>query len=118
MPRLYSPSLPGTPILGRTITVPVPFSRQGRTARLQPRLILVIVSICALLGLVLYPASPAKSVIPEKLLEKVYGQEEVDLVTESHAGSGAWGWYGQDKGRETILVTGGAGQLGTSHVYF
>jgi hypothetical protein len=104
MPRLYSPKLPGTPILGRPITIPVPFT--NRPARISPRLILLLVSTCALLGLVLHPASPAKSVLPA-----TFGHvEDLDLVTEAH-GSG-WGWF-KDEGRETVLVTGGAGQLGT-----
>ena len=104
MPRLYSPSLPGTPILGRTITVPVPF-RPNRTARIQPRLILLVVGICTLVGLAFHPASPAKSVLPA-----TFGHvEDVDLITESH--ENGWGWF-KDEGRETVLVTGGAGQLG------
>ena len=109
MPRLYSPNLPGTPILGRTITVPVPFTRPGRTTRISPRFIVLIVGICTILGLVLHPASPAKGIPAALSLGRV---EDVDLVTEAH-GSG-WGWYGQSGGRETVLVTGGAGQLGTS----
>ena len=110
MPRLYSPKLPGTPILGRPITIPVPFT--NRPARISPRLLVVFVSICALLGLALHPASPAKSVLPA-----TFGDvEDVDLVTEAH-GSG-WGWF-KDEGRDTVLVTGGAGQLGMSpHPHF
>jgi hypothetical protein len=110
MPRLYSPNLPGTPILGRTITVPVPFTRPSRTTRISPRLIFLIVSICTVLGLVLHPASPAKH-LPAKLnLGRV---EDLRLVTEAHGSS--WGWLDQSKGgRETVLVTGGAGQLGMS----
>lgn len=104
MPRLYSPSIPGTPILGRAIVVPVPFA--NRPARISPRLIIAFISICALVGLVLHPSSPAKSVLPAS-----FGHvEELDLITESH--SQGWGWY-KDGGKETVLVTGGAGQLGS-----
>jgi hypothetical protein len=108
MPRLYSPNLPGTPILGRTITVPVPFTRPGRTTRISPRLVILVVSICVFLGLVLHPASPAKH-LPAKLnLGRV---EDLDFITEAHGSS--WGWLDQSKGgRETVLLTGGAGQLG------
>jgi hypothetical protein len=109
MPRLYSPSLPATPILGRVIVVPVPF-RPNRPARISPRLILLVVSICALVGLAIHPASPAKNVLPTTLLGQV---EDMDLVTEAH--SNRWGWI-KDEGRETVLVTGGAGQLGMSAI--
>jgi hypothetical protein len=110
MPRLYSPSLPGTPILGRTLAIPVPFSRSGRSARIQPRFILLVISICTLLGLVLHPASPAKAVLPTTL--GLGAKEDLDLVTEKH--DGAWGWFDKGNGKETVLVTGGAGQLGES----
>jgi len=56
---------------------------------------------------VLHPASPAKSVLPA-----TFGHghlEDLDLVTEAH--ESGWGWF-KDEGRETVLVTGGAGQLG------
>jgi hypothetical protein len=98
-------------MLGRTLTIPipVPFSR-SRSARIQPRLILLIVSICAVLGLVLHPASPAKTVLPANLV--LGGKEDLDLITEKH--DGAWGWFREGTGKETVLVTGGAGQLGTS----
>lgn len=40
------------------------------------------------------------------------GKEDLDLVTEKH--DGAWGWFDKGNGKETVLVTGGAGQLGES----
>lgn len=114
MPRLYSPSLPATPLLGRALTIPVPFVARShnRTTTLNARLIILVLAGVAVFGFILHPSSPAQSVIPSKL--KFHDDADPDLITESH--SGGWSWFEQDRGKETILVTGGAGQLGEAHL--
>jgi hypothetical protein len=109
MPRLYSPSLPATPLLGRALNIPVPFARSpNRTTTINVRVVVLLLAGIAFFGFVLHPSSPAQAVLPSqfKLKESV----DEDLITESH--SGAWSWFEPNGGKETILVTGGAGQLG------
>lgn len=113
MPRLYSPSLPSTPMFGRALAIPVPMplSRShSRSATIPARMILLFLATIAFFGFVLHPASPAKSVLPASF--RGYEAEDHELVTESHSAGGAWSWFDENKNRETILVTGGAGQLG------